>query len=89
MTAVLSEEQQRELQLHGNQPVPVVHPRTQQTYFLVPGDLYARFRSLLSDEPIDISETYAAQEMALAHVWDDPELDVYNHYELHHDNEPG
>ena len=32
----------------------------------------------MSDPPFDIRETYAAQEGALAKIWDDSALDVYN-----------
>jgi hypothetical protein len=38
----------------------------------------AKYEDRLNEESFDIRETYAAQETALAKVWDDPALDVYN-----------
>jgi hypothetical protein len=46
-------------------------------YALLSGDIYER-KGLFSDEDFEIRETYPAQESALAKVWDDPELDIYN-----------
>jgi len=37
----------------------------------------------LFESGFDIRDTYAAQDEALAKVWNDPELDVYNNYDLH------
>jgi hypothetical protein len=34
------------------------------------------------EEPFDIRDTYAAQSAALAEIWDDPALDVYNHFDV-------
>ncbi len=78
MTTQLTSEQRQDLEQHGNHPVPVIDPVTKAVYFLVAGDLFERCKVLFDDEPFDIRETYAAQEAALAKVWDDPALDVYN-----------
>ena len=78
MTMQLTPAQHADLERHGAQPMPVVDPVNQKSYVLIAGDLFERVRALLDDSPFDIRETYAAQEAALAKVWDDPALDVYN-----------
>lgn len=79
----LSKEQLHELALSGDLPLRVVDPATQRVYVILPGDLYDRIRPILGDNSFDIRETYAAQQAALAKVWDDPELDIYNDYDSH------
>lgn len=83
MNAVLSEEQQKQLQQHGDKPIQVVDPASQKVYFIIAGELFDRLRPLFDEDEFDIRETYAAQEAALAKVWNDPELDVYNDYDAH------
>ena len=83
MPTTLTNEQRNDLQQHGNQPVQVVDPVTNAVYFIVAGDVFERFKAVFNDEPFDIRETYSAQNAALAKVWDDPALDVYNDYDLH------
>ena len=83
MPTTLTNEQRSDLQQHGNQPVQVVDPVTNAVYFIVAGDVFERFKAVFNDEPFDIRETYPAQNAALAKVWDDPALDVYNDYDLH------
>ena len=83
MPTTLTNEQRSDLQQHGNQPVQVVDPVTNAVYFIVAGDVFERFKAVFNDEPFDIRETYSAQNAALAKVWDDPALDVYNDYDLH------
>ncbi len=78
MATQLTTEQRNDLEQHGNHPVPVVDPVTNAVYFLVAGNLFERCKVLFDDEQFEISETYVAQEQALAKVWDDPALDVYN-----------
>lgn len=78
MVTQLTFEQRRELEQHGNQPVPVVDPVTNAVYFLVPGEVFERCKVLFDDEPLEICETYAAQEQALARIWEDPTLDVHS-----------
>jgi hypothetical protein len=82
MVTKLSKAQQREIEKQGDKPIEVLHPETQKVYVLIAGDIYERLRQLFDDR-FDIRETYAAQDEALAKVWDDPELDVYNDYEAH------
>jgi hypothetical protein len=79
----LTPEQAGELQQQGDRPLKVVDPETQKVYFIIAGDLFERLRPLFDDGEFDIRETYSAQEAALAKVWDDPELDVYNDYDIH------
>ena len=83
MGTTLTNEQRDDLQQHGNQPVPVVDPVTNAVYFIVAKDVFERFKAVFDDEPFDIRETYAAQNAALAKVWDDPALDVYNDDDPH------
>ena len=78
MPIQLTPAQHADLEQHGDSPMPVVDPISQKAYVLVAGDLYERVRALLDDGPFDVRDTYAAQEAALAKVWDDPALDVYN-----------
>ena len=78
MATQLTSEQRRDLEQHGNLPVPVVDPVTNAIYYLIHGELFERCKVLFDDEPFEISETYAAQERTLAKVWEDPALDVYN-----------
>ncbi len=61
----LTEDQQRELK--AMQPAQVHDPRTNQTYVLVPADVYERMRALL--------DGYTKRA-----GWDDPELDDYEIY---------
>ena len=81
MANTLTTEQRNDLQQHGNQPVPVVDPETNTVYFLVAKEVFERFRTVFADDTFDIRETYAAQDAALAKIWDDPALDVYNTYD--------
>ena len=81
MATQLTHEQHEKLEQHGDKPMPVVDPVDQKVYFLVAGDLFERFKALFNDDDFDIRETYAAQDAALAKVWDDPALDVYNDYD--------
>lgn len=77
MTTLLTPEQHLQLEQHGDKPVPMLDPVNQKAYVLVPSELFDRLRAFL-DEGFDIRDTDAAQETALAQVWDDPALDVYN-----------
>lgn len=83
MSAVLSKEQQQQLAEHGDKPIQVVDPASQKVYFIIAGELFDRLRPLFDEDEFDIRETYPAQEAALAKVWNDPELDVYNDYDAH------
>jgi hypothetical protein len=81
MTTQLTPEQRLDLLNHGDKPVPVIDPETNAVYFLVSGPLFERLRSLLYIEPFDVAEAYAAKDSALAKIWNDPTLDVYNDFD--------
>jgi hypothetical protein len=81
MTPRLTEEMREALRDAARQPVQVEDEETHARYVLLPVDVYQRVRSIVQDDEFDISETYAAQDSALAAVWDDPELDVYENYD--------
>jgi hypothetical protein len=83
MVPQLSSEQQLALEEGGGRPIEVVHPGSQKMYVLISRELYARLLPLFEDKAFDIRETYAAQDAALAKVWDDSELDLYNDYDAH------
>ncbi|GEM_PF-4877048 len=55
----LTEQQQCELKGGQEYPPRVVNPRTQETFFLLPAELYARVRAFLEDE----DEIGAIEEM--------------------------
>lgn len=83
MSPRITDEQREAIRQHPGQPVEVRDEQTGQVCFLLTADTFARVQPLLSDEPFDVRESYAAQDEALAKVWDDPELDVYNDYDSH------
>jgi hypothetical protein len=83
MTPTLIDEQRQAIDQQGGAPVYVVDTERHQQYVLISASAYQRLRGLFEDEPFDIRETYAAQEAALKEVWDDPELDEYNDYDVH------
>lgn len=57
---------------------------THAQYVLVPLEVYQRGLPSLTDESLDVVETYAAQSaVAGAAGWDDPEMDVYDNYDAH------
>lgn len=81
MTPKLTDEMRTLLQQQPGQPVTVEDDQSHDRYVLLPLDTYQKIRALVGDEPFDVRETYEAQEQALSHVWDDPELDAYNNYD--------
>lgn len=83
MIPKLTEEMLEALQDPTHRPVQVEDERTRSRYVLVPFEIYQRIRSLFADDEFDIAETYTAQDDALAEVWNDPDLDVYNDYDAH------
>ncbi|MDB5341374.1 MAG: hypothetical protein JWN70_6993 [Planctomycetaceae bacterium] len=82
MAINLTAEQHVELEQLGTKPMQVIDPVNQKIYFVVSQEMFERVRGLFDQDPFDISETYRAQEAALAKVWDDPALDVYNNYDI-------
>lgn len=82
MATNLTPQQRDELRQHGNQPVPVIDPETKAVYFLVTGEVFERLKRFLGDESMSPEDAYAAQSaVAGAAGWDDPEMDVYDHYD--------
>ncbi len=69
------------MEQQGGRPIQVGDPATQKVYVIIAGDLYDKLRPLFDDDDFDIRETYPAQDAALAKVWSDPELDIYNDYD--------
>ena len=55
--------------------------QTSKRYVLLPLEVYQRVGTVFAGGDFDISDTYAAQDEALAAVWDDPELDAYDNYD--------
>ena len=82
MTPPLSDELQQAIAGQGDRPMRVVHPGTHKVYVLVTAETFERLKPLLDDD-FEVRETYAAQDAALAKVWDDPELDAYADYDRH------
>jgi hypothetical protein len=82
MTPKLTKEMREALRADPRQPIQVEDAQSNAQYVLLPLEVYQRIRSIFGDE-FDISDTYVAQDEALAKVWDDPELDVYDNYEGH------
>lgn len=87
MAAQLSEELQQALAREGDRPLQVVDPSTQKVYVLISADVFDRLKVLLN-EPLDVRDTYAAQDAALQGVWSDPELDEYADYDRHRRQQP-
>ena len=85
MSLQLTPAQHADLEQHGNTPMPVIDPINHKTYVLVDNQFFERVKALVADGAFDIREMYAAQDAALAKVWDDPALDVYNEV---HSSEP-
>ncbi len=86
MAPRLSDELQQEIARQGDRPMQVVHPGTHKVYVLVSAETFERLKPFLDDD-FDVRDTYAAQDAALAKVWDDPELDAYADYD-HHRSQP-
>ena len=77
MSIKLTEQQQRALDAEG-ETLGVIDPRTNQTYVLVPAEVYQRFRSIFNDD-FGSEDAFRAQiESAAEAGWNDPEMDVYN-----------
>ncbi|MEI8230185.1 MAG: hypothetical protein WCG83_03525 [Candidatus Peregrinibacteria bacterium] len=82
MTAHLSNELQRELARHDDQWIRLKHPKTHKVYVLIDAESFDRLQPLL-DHGTDTETLYAAEDKALAEVWNDPALDAYADYEHH------
>jgi hypothetical protein len=67
---------------HPGQPVRLVDPDTQETFVLVPAEVYDRLRGMLYDDAeFPISEAYPLMdEVAAKAGWDDPAMDIYDDF---------
>lgn len=84
MTPKLTDEMRSALNRQAGHPVTVEDEQTHMHYVLLPLDAYERMRALFDDSAFDIAETYTAQSrVAAAAGWDDPEMAVYDNYDLH------
>jgi hypothetical protein len=84
MAAKLNEELQREVQQHGDRPVEAVDPSTNKRYVLIARDQYDRLKPLFEEDPLSEQEQRALLRRAGERAgWDDPEMDVYDNYDLH------
>lgn len=76
-------EMQRALdETHGG-PVYVMDTDGSVTHVVIAADIFQRLQGLIGEQAFDVRDTYEAQEKALASVWDDPALDIYNDYDAH------
>ncbi|MSR59463.1 MAG: hypothetical protein EXS05_17770 [Planctomycetaceae bacterium] len=84
MTPKLTDEMRDELSRRIGEPLTVEDDQTHIQYVLLPLDVYERVRAVFDDGTFDVAETYAAQSQVAGAVgWDDPEMAVYDRYDLH------
>lgn len=75
----LTQEQHQVLTDNGPEPVHVVDPATKAEYVLLRAEMYARLKTLLTDDDEWVRSTYpAAMEVFARDGWDDPRMDVYD-----------
>ncbi len=72
--AKITAEQSQAIRESNGQPVFLVDDFGQDASLAI---VRVDLLKLLSDDEFSIEETYAAQEAALAKVWNDPRLDEY------------
>jgi hypothetical protein len=79
---ILSPEQVQDLQQAGDQPIRVVDPTTQKVYVILEDSRFEQLRSLISDEPVSLSEQrHLLMQMGKRVGWDHPEMDIYDNYD--------
>jgi hypothetical protein len=79
---ILSPEQVQDLQQAGDQPIRVVDPNTQKVYVILEDSRFEQLRSLISDEPLSLSEQRQLLIQAGKRAgWDHPEMDRYDNYD--------
>lgn len=84
MSPKLTAEMREALLQQPGQPVTVEDDQTHLRYVLLPLNVYERVRSIFADDSLDVTDTYAAQSAAAGEAgWDDPEMDVYDQYDVH------
>jgi hypothetical protein len=82
--ATLSDEQRRELNAGTALPVPVIDDQTQKVYYLIPSDEFEKIRALLVEEEFDPREMYPLTAKTAGDAgWNDPSMDIYDHYDEH------
>ena len=84
MTPKLTEELQQALEEQGGAPVKVVHPVTNEVYFLIAANQYDRLKPLFEHDPMTEQEQrFLLQQAGKRAGWDDPEMDAYDNYDAH------
>ena len=84
MTATLSIKLQSAVAASGDDPVRVIDPRTQRVYVLIASEQYDRLTAFWDLSPVSLEEQEQAIRDAGARAgWDDPAMDVYDHYDEH------
>lgn len=83
MKPKLTDEMRDALRDQSGCAVQIEDEQTCLQYVLLPLEVYQRVESIAGIDEFDVSETYAAQDEALAAVWSDPSLDVYDDYDAH------
>ena len=87
MTIQLTVEQSRVLGQNSDSPVHVVDAGTNENYVLVPWDIYERIQSLFTDDELSAMEKRRLlAESGRRAGWDDPEMDIYDDYDLRRTN---
>ncbi len=72
--AKITAEQTQAIRESNGQPVYLIDDSGQDASLAI---VRVDLLKLLTDDEFNIAETYAAQEAALAMVWNDPQLDEY------------
>jgi hypothetical protein len=75
---ILTDEQQRELDLAPGAVARLIDPRTNVEYVVVRSDVYERIEQLLAIDPRD---AYPALDEAFREGWSDPKMADYDDYE--------
>ena len=84
MSIKLTDEMREALRNGSEQPVTLEDGQTRRQYVLLPLEVFQRIQSVLSDDVFAVEDAYAAQSaVAGAAGWDDPEMDIYDHYDEH------
>ncbi len=84
MSLKLTDEMREAVQQRAGRPVAVEDEQTHLQYVLVPLSVYQQLQSCFADEMFDASDAAAAQSLAAgAAGWDDPEMSVYDDYDMH------
>ena len=78
----LTDEQRAALAAAGGAGVEIEDDRTRRRYVLLPADAFAKARADAGPGgDLDPADALPLVAEALAGVWDDPALDIYNDYD--------